>query len=153
MAQPPAPSSVEALHARLAARLVDLRPLHVAHVMRAVLDISALPCTHRLGSLEFGFDEDEGRIARIEARFAERGVRDPFQPMDLGYEVEIQLPRIIPTRMADDGEQGDHAVMRVHSASSSDGSLVARFVRALADLGAYRNIEPVVALSVETNLL
>lgn len=149
MAKLPAPSSVEALHTRLEARIVDLQPLHVAHVMRAFLEVAALPCTHRLASLEFAFDEDEGRIARIEARFAEKGILDPFQPLDRGYEAEIHLPRIIPTRPPDD----DQAVMRVHTASTSDERLVARFVRALADLGAYRNIEPVVAVAVHTNLL
>jgi hypothetical protein len=138
---------VETLHARLSARLAKLSPLVVADVMRAFLEVSSLHGAQRLVWLEFAFDEDDGRIARIEARFARQNAIDPFDGPPLGYVVELSLPRLIPPRAAADDAQ------RVLAFPMGEGSLVARFTRALADLGAYRTIESLVALEAETYLL
>ena len=127
---------VEALHALLGARLAMRQPLVVKDVVRAFLEVSSLPCDKMLCSLEFAFDEDEDRIARLEARFVDGNT--PVRSADElgGYEVQILLPRFIPARAA-----GEGAAASTSDEVQSEGNLVARFVRALADLGAYRTIE------------
>lgn len=146
----PARLDIEALHVRLCQRIADLHPPFVADVMRAFLEVSSLPCDQRLWSLEFAFDEDDGRVAHIEARFVDRSARAPFVEGLRGYEVQLLLPRVIPTRAPADGEpMAEHGLVM----ASTDGTLVSRFVRALADLGAYRTIEPLEARSVEVLLL
>ncbi len=111
--------------------------------MRAFLEVSVLPCDHRLWSLEFGFDEDDSRVARLEAMFAPRHATNP-QAEDLGgYEVHVLLPKILPPRPA--GEAGPMA--EVGSGAPTAEKLVARFLVALADLGSYRTIELLTARS------
>jgi hypothetical protein len=141
---------VEALHARLCQRIAELHPLFVADVTSVFLEISSLPCEESLWSLEFAFDEDDGRVARIEARFMERSAGDPFREAHRGYEVELLLPRVRPTRASADGER---AAAHVLAMAAEDGSLGSRFLRALADLGAYRTIEALEVLSAEANLI
>lgn len=155
---------VETLHVRLRERLVELRPLVVAEVMRAFLEVSTLPCEKMLWSLEFAFDEDDGRIARLEARFAEPSVTYPpawqgaashgeygdFTKTDLvGYEVHVLLPHVIPSRPNADALRA----AKEGAESLPEHGLVERFVRAYAELGAYRAIEPLVARSAEVYLL
>lgn len=149
MAQLSAMPNVETLHAQLRARMVELRPLVVVDVMQLFLEVSSSPCKEKLASLEFAFDEDEGRLARIEARFVRRGSRDGLDGDPIGYQVELLLPRLIPVRSPADGEASTHVL----ATAAREGSLVARFVRALADLGAYRAIEALVVLEADVHLL
>lgn len=135
---------VEALHAHLSARIAELRPLVVGDVMRVVLDVSSLPCDEMLWSLAFAFDEDDGRIARIEAVFRDYGAALFSDEPPRGFAVEILLPKLIPKR---------DPSARASERPSDQGSLVARFERALADLGAYRTIEALEALSADVYLL
>lgn len=146
----PARFELEALHARLCQRITALRPAIVGQVMQTFLEVSSLPCERRLWSLEFAFDEDDGRVARIEARFAEPGISDPTNGVLRGYEVELLLPRLIPARGPASREPVAGYALAM---AASDGTLVSRFLRGLADLGAYRTIEPLEALSVEPLLL
>ncbi len=141
---------VEALHVRLCERIAELHPLIVADVMRVFLEVSSLPCELMLWSFEFAFDEDDGRIARLEARFAKRGA-PPRSTDDLpGYEVQVLLPKVIPAHPPADGVR---AATSAPENAPAPGSLVARFVQALADLGAYRTIETLEARSAEVYLL
>lgn len=144
---------VEALHARLRERIAEVQPPIVSELMRVFLEISVLPCVLRLWSLEFAFDEDDGRIARMEARFAKQDAahRDLDELDDLrGYEVQILLPKIIPPRPASED-----------AATTTDGdetpptpsALVARFQRALVDLGSYRSVETIEARSATVLLV
>jgi hypothetical protein len=144
----PARLDVGALHVRLCERLGALQPRSVADVMRVFLEVSSLACEEKLWSLEFAFDEDDGRVARIEARFVDRDARDPLEGPPRGYEVHVLLPKLIPPRMPADGDDEQGVAVAV-----ADGSLVARFLRALADLGAYRTIEPLEAVAADAYLL
>lgn len=141
---PHAPFVVSSLQDCLRDRLAVTDPLTVTRVMRAFLEVAVLPCDRKLWSLEFGFDEDDSRVARLEARYAPRHVGDP-QPDDLlGYEVHVLLPRILPPRPAEDiGPMSE-----VASGAPTAEKLVARFLVALGDLGSYRTIERLVARSV-----
>ena len=147
---PAARFHAEALHSLLCQRIAQLHRPVVADVMGVFLEVSSLAREQGLWSLEFAFDEDDGRIARVEARLWDP--RDPA-PVDgelPGYEVLLALPRLIPvTSLEDRNKAADHLLML---AAGHDG-LVARFVRALTDLGAYRGIEPIEALSAEAHLL
>ncbi len=147
---PPVPARLhlEALHVRLCRQLADLRPRRVADVMRVFLEVSSIASEEGLWSLQFAFDEDDGRIARIEARFVEPNGPDPLEGDLRGYEVHLLLPRVLPPRAQVEGDAPQGLAMM-----ATDGSLVARFVRALADLGAYRTIEGLEALSAEAHLL
>jgi hypothetical protein len=146
----PAHLHIEAIHGRLCRRIAELRPPVVADVINTFLEVSSLPCVQRLWSLEFAFDEDDGRIALIEARFVDRSGRDPVGGELRGYEVQLLLPKVIPARAPADGQSvAEHGL----AMAATDGALVSRFVRALADLGAYRTIERLEAVTVETCLL
>jgi hypothetical protein len=74
----------------------------------------------------------------------------PLDEAPRGYEVLLHLPRLIPARAPADRES---AAARGWAATAAEGSIVARFVRALADLGAYRTLEALEAVSVEAELL
>ena len=151
MGRVPAPRvDVEALHERLCERVAELHPLVVADVVRVFLEVSSLPCKQMLWSIEFAFDEDDGRIAHIEARFTTqpaKGLSDEALP---GYEVEVLLPNVLPAHPPADGVRA--AKYAPENAGAHDG-LVARFVRALAELGAYRTIEMLEARSAKVYLL
>ncbi len=141
---------VDALHRRLRERLAELRPLVVADVMRVFLEVSSLPCEQPLWSFEFAFDEDDSRIARLEARFANYKRAIP-SPEDLhGYDVEVLLPKVLPARAPADGVR---AAKNAPENATSEGSLAARFVLALAELGAYRTIELLEVQSAEVYLI
>lgn len=139
---------VEALHAVLREKIVALRPLVVTDVMRVFLEVSSFPCEQMLWSFAFAFDEDDGRLARLEARFAEHGVTNPSEEELGGYDVLLLLPNVIPARTASDG-----TATRWREDALAPGGLVARFVHAFAELGAYRTIEMVEARSAEVHLL
>lgn len=146
----PARLTIEALRARVEKRIAGLHRLVVADVMRVFLEVSILECEQMLFSLEFAFDEDDGRIARFEARFADWSTQEPPEELE-GYELLVQLPRVIPPR---EPVAGVHtAAERAIELAGPHGSLVARFVRALADLGAYRSIERLEAVAVDAYLL
>lgn len=147
----PAHSTVNALRARLEQRIAGLHRPIVADVMRVFVEVSLLDCELALWSLEFAFDEDEGRVARFEAQFAEWDARDPSTAAIAGYELQVVLPRVIPVRRPVDGIRAAQRALEL--AGRRHGNLVARFVRALSDLGAYRTIEPLEAVSVEAHLL
>ncbi len=141
---------VEALYALLCDRLAVLEPCAVAAVTRVFLEVSLLPCEERLWSLEFAFDQDDGRIARVVACFVDRLAKRPTEEAPRGYQVDMLLPRVLPPRAPSDGvelegESGGDDV--------SDGALVARFERALVVLGAYRSVETIELVSVEAHLL
>ncbi len=63
------------LYALLCDRLAVLEPCAVAAVTRVFLDVSLMPCEERLWSLEFAFDQDDGRIARVVACFVDRNAK------------------------------------------------------------------------------
>lgn len=147
----PAHLTVEALRARLEQRIASLYRPVVADVMRVFVEVSLLDCELALWSLEFAFDEDDGRVARFEAQFADWDARDPSTAAVRGYELRVLLPRVIPARGPIDGVRAAERALDL--AGRRHGTLVARFVRALSDLGAYRTIEPLEALSVEAYLL
>ena len=141
---------VEAIHVHLRERIAELHPLVVADVMRVFLEVSSLPCEAMLWSLEFAFDEDDERIARLEACFTKRGVLNPTAEQLSGYEVHVHLPKVIPAHPPLDGVR---TATRALSHEPASGSLVARFVNALDDLGAYHAIERVEARGVDVLLL
>jgi hypothetical protein len=146
----PAPLDVEALHVRLAERIAELHRPVVADVMRVFLEVSSLARDKGLWSLEFAFDEDDGQVARIEARFCDPRVEDPIASELRGYEVRLVMPRVIPLLApADRKKAAEHVLVM----AAGHGSLVSRFVAALTDLGAYRGVEPVAVLSAEAHLL
>jgi hypothetical protein len=144
----PARVRVEALHLRLCGRIAELHRPPVADVVRAFLEVAVL-AGEQLRSLEFVFDEDEGRVARLEARFW--GTSDASEDVPgRGFEVRLTLPRILPLRTP---AQRQKAAERVLSLADKHGSLVNRFIAALSELGAYRAVEPVELLSAEAHLL
>ncbi|HVJ91790.1 MAG TPA: hypothetical protein VM580_18440, partial [Labilithrix sp.] len=132
---PPPRFDIEALHVRLCERITELDRLIVADVMRVFLEVSSLPCEQMLWSVEFAFDEDDGRVARLEARFVKRGAQNPLDDELAGYDVHLLLPNVIPSRPPADGIR---AATLASEIAAADGSLVARFLRALTELGAYR---------------
>lgn len=142
---PPALLELEALEACLRERLAAPGPLTVTDVLRAFLHVLTLPCVRRLWSLEFAFDEHDGRVARLAATFAARDVRAPRPDELLGYEVHLLLPMILSLPATEDAG----AVLDVTGDASTAEGLVASFLRALADLGAYRSIERLVVRSAE----
>lgn len=149
---PPQRSDVEGLREQLCDALAELHPLVVADVLRAFLEVSARPCEQMLWSLEFAFDEDDSRVARLEARFVDRPVVSPSDDELYGYDVLLLLPRVIPARPSEGAlrtEGGEPA--RAHE-DRTPRSLVARFLRALADLGAYDVIARLEARAVEVQL-
>lgn len=138
------PPDVVDLHARLVERLDEVRPLVVRDVLRVFVDVASLPCRRRLWSFEFCFDEDEGRTARLEARFVAHGMSGIPGDEDLdGFNVDVRLPHLIPARPFDE--------LALAAADKEAGAvnLVTRFNRALADLGAYQVIEPLEARGVD----
>ena len=145
---PPVRLQVRAIHTRLRLELAALVQPRVRDVMKTFLDVTGLASTKGLWSLEFAFDEDDSRIARLEARFG-NGVLAQRMGADLrGVEVRILLPKELPKYSLE-----GHAFEAPVSLPPDPASLVARFVRSLADLGAYRFIEPLIAQGVETDLL
>ncbi len=147
---PAARVHVEALHVLLRQRIAELHRPVVADVMRVFLEVSSLASKQGLWSLEFVFDEDDGRVARIEARFWDARIAAPASAELQGYEVRLVMPRVIPvTAPAARKKAADHVLVM----ASGHGSLVSRFVVALTDLGSYRGIEPIEPLSVEAHLL
>jgi hypothetical protein len=141
---------VEALHWRLCQRIAELRRPIVADATRVFLEVSSLARERGLWSLEFAFDEDDGRVARIEARFWDPWVATPADGELPGYEVRLVMPKRIPlVTPADRARAAEHVLVM----AAEDGGVVSRFVRALTDLGAYRGIEPVEVLSAEGHLL
>jgi hypothetical protein len=141
---------VEELHALLCEQLAVLQPCAVAAVLRVFVEVSSLPCEQRLWSLEFGFDHDEGRIARLVAAFVDRRAKGPPGDELHGYEVAMMLPRVLPPRAPSDGLELEGPT---GGSELSDGALVARFESALAELGAYRSIETIELVSAEAHLL
>lgn len=140
---------VAALHERLRARLAELSAPVVADVLRVFLEVSQLPCTGRLWSLEFAFDEDEGRIARLEARFAKRDLSDEDLDDLPRYEVQILLPKLIPPY---DQGGGGAAITGAPESEMTPSGLVRRFLAALAEMGAFRAIEGLEARSANVYL-
>jgi hypothetical protein len=146
----PARLDVEALHQRLCERLAGLHRPVVAEAMRVFLEVSSLASEDGLWSLEFTFDEDDGRVARIEARFWDPGIPTPADGALPGYELQLGIPQRIPLLTpADRKKAAEHVLVM----ATTEGGLVSRFVHALTDLGAYRWVEPVEVLSAEAHLL
>lgn len=149
----PAQLDVEGLHLRLCERITGLRSLVVADVMRVFLEVSSLPCEKVLWSFEFAFDEDDSRIARLEARFAKRGASSPSDEELTGYEVHVHLPKVLPVLPARPPADVVRAAIRAPEGAAAKGSLVARFVHALGDLGAYQAIATIEARAAEVYLV
>jgi len=140
---------VESLYERLCEQLAVLQPCEVAAITRLFLEVSSLPCEERLWSLEFAFDDEHGRVARLVASFIDRRATGPTDDSVHGYEIAMMLPRVLPARGSSDG-------LGLGSATSgevADESLVSRFERALAELGAYGTIERIELVSAEAHLL
>ena len=134
------------LHAHLAERLGALRSLVVHDVVRTFEEVASLPCRRLLWSLEFAFDEDTGRTARLEARFAPRAATNPREEDLDGLAVHVLLPRVLPP-------QASHDLLLASAENESPpGALVIRFRRSLAELGAYLTIETLEAREVELHL-
>lgn len=144
---PPVRLQVDAIHARLRVELAALVQPRVRDVMQTFLDVTALASAKGLWSLEFAFDEDDSRIARLEARFGNGLLAERTGARLRGFEVLIQLPKDLPKC-----EIG-HAFEAPVTLPLDPASLVARFVRSLAELGAYRFIEPLTVEGIETELL
>jgi hypothetical protein len=126
------------LFTQLREELAVLERRTVAEVLRVFLEVSSRPCAARLQSLAFAFDDDSGRVAHLEARF------DGPDPDALpGIEVDLTLPRLLPRGSG----RIDSAMAAAYALTST--SLVARFERAIADLGAYRSIENVELVAVD----
>ena len=144
---PPKRFDVDALHVRLCERIAELHPLIVADVVRVFLEVSSLPCEQMPWSLEFAFDEDDSRIARVEARFASDPTLAIAAPEELpGYEVQLLLPKVFPSRSpAENMRTASYAPAK----TGTRDSLVERFTHALAELGAYHTIETFEVLSAE----
>lgn len=141
---------VEALHVQLCQRIAALPSPLVADVMRVFLEVSSLASEQGLWSLAFAFDEDDGRVARAEARFWDGGEVVAAGASLRGYEVQLVLPRVFPVRSPADRQK---AADKVLAMAAEKGSLVTRFVHALTELGAYRTIEPLELVSAEAHLL
>lgn len=140
---------VGTLYVRLREELGALQPLVVGHVMRTFLDVSSHAVARGLWSLEFAFDEDDSRVAVVEARFGD-GLRAARTGARLqGYELRILLPKTLPQYTAETGRNASEHLLT----PADPNDLIARFVRSLTALGAYRLIEPLEAESVETELL
>lgn len=120
--------------------------------MRLFLEVSSLPCEERLWSLEFAFDDEHGRVARLVASFIDRCATGPTDDSGHGYEIAMMLPRVLPQRGASDGVAMGSATSG-EVAEVAAGSLVSRFERALAELGAYQTIERIELVSAEAHLL
>jgi hypothetical protein len=146
---PHATFDVEELQDCLRKRLARPRALAVTDVLADFLHVLTLPCDRRLWSLEFAFDESDGRIARLVAMFAERNVPAPTPDDLVGYEVQILLPVFLVPRAAEDVG----AVLDVAEGATTVERLVASFLRALVDLGAYRAIERIIVRSAEVSSL
>ena len=147
---PTARVDVEALYEALREELAELDPRVPAAVMRVFLEVSSRPCEERLWSLQFAFDEHDGRVARLEARFLDRRAAGPTDDDSLhGYEVDMTLPKILPSRAPSGSMQ--RQMESAHAVTSA--ALVASFERALVELGAYRTIEDVPLVSVDAYLL
>ena len=138
---------VDALQAHLSKRIAELRPLVVADITRAILAVSTFPCERSLYSLEFAFDEDDGRAAHFEVQFADWDAKNPAADGLSGYEVFVYLPRVLTP------PPGSANRAAAAAPSPGDADLPARFVRYLADLGAYKTIEPLEAVSADVYLL
>jgi hypothetical protein len=136
------------MHARLRGALAALVQPRVRDVMQAFLDVAGLASAKGLWSLEFAFDEDDSRVARLEARFGNGRLAERVGASLRGFEVRILLPKELPKYSHD-----AHAFEAPVTLPPDPASLVARFVRSLEQLGAYRFIEPLVAEGVETALL
>lgn len=126
--------NVESLRQRLRARVATLATdAVIGDATRLFVEAAAEPCTPSIWSLEFQFDEDDSRVACLEARFG-NGLVDP----DLrGYSMRILLPKLLPKTTFDRALSSPH----LRTIAKDGESLVARFVRALDELGAYRLIE------------
>jgi hypothetical protein len=146
----PSEIDVRALSGRLRDRFLDQRGLVMVDVVRAFLEISLLPCEQKLWSLAFAFDEDEGHVAHLEARFANHGFvtgkdLDHLQ----GYDVEVLLPKFIAACAKAEEDRAIACVER----ELDPTSLGARFLHALSNLGAYRTIEVALVRSATVYLL
>lgn len=143
------PLTVEALRTRLRARIAALGgEVVVGDVTRAFLEVSSEPADPPVWSLEFMFDEDDSRIACLEARFGD-GLAAERAGIELrGYAVRILLPKLLPKATF------DRAIPSPHLRAMADEreSLAARFVRALDELGAYRLIEGLGFRAVDVEL-
>lgn len=146
----PAHLHVEALCTRLREQIAELRPMVVGDVMRAFLEVSSHAVAKGLWSLEFAFDEDDGRVAVVEARFGNGLVAARTGVRLRGYEVRLLLPKTLPKYTPDTGSKASEHLLATRT---DPDDLVARFVRSLSSLGAYRLIEPLELESVEVELL
>lgn len=147
----PVRPNVETLHAHLCERLAELRPLVVSEVMRTFLEVSTLDCELQLWSLAFAFDEDDGRVAHIEAQFADWNARAPSEDGLRGYEIQVLLPRVLRTGAAPVVDATTEPALSLTGEDRK--TLSSRFVRALADLGSYRSIEGIEAVAADAVLL
>ena len=148
MSGPLALVDVDTLYAVLCEALAGLEPRTVADVLRVFLEVSSRPCEERLWSLEFAFDEHDSRVARLEARFLDRGALRPHDADALhGYEVDMTLPKVLPSRPRGGERETTTA------GGAGDDALVARFERALADLGAFTTIRTIDLVAVDAYLL
>lgn len=138
---------VETLHRRLRARLATLAKPVAGDVMRVFLEISSVALEKGLWSLEFSFDEDDSRIARLEAQFGDGTLAQQTGGRLEGYAVLLLLPKTLPKYTAAGDETASEHLLAVRS---DPDDLVARFVRSVATLGAYRLIEALELESIET---
>jgi hypothetical protein len=135
------------LHERILA-LGALGPLVVGDITRVFLEFAAVQTRDELWSLEFAFDEDDSRVARLEARFGNGILAERLGMTLSGYEVRILLPKVLP-KFAHEPSASTY----LQSMRSGTHDLVIRFVRALDEMSGYRYIEQLAAESVETELL
>lgn len=140
--------AMDVVHRRLDERIAALGPLVVGDVTRVFLEFAAVTTRDDLWSLEFAFDEDDSRVARLEARFGNGLLAERLGMTLHGYEARIVLPKELP-KYAFRPEPSAH----LQSMRTGTHDLVMRFVRALDELSGYRYIEGLTADAVETDLL
>jgi hypothetical protein len=144
---PPNRLQVDAFYARLRDELEALADRRVGEVTRTFLEVTGTAVAKGLWSLEFAFDEDDSRVARLEALFGNGLLAARTGARLRGFEVRLLLPKELPKYSLD-----GHAECRLERPADAT-NLVARFVRSLEELGAYRLIEPLVVEGLETELL
>ena len=140
--------AMDVVHRRLHERIGAVGPLVVGDITRVFLEFAAVQTRDDLWSLEFAFDEDDSRIARLEARFGNDLLAERLGMTLHGYEVRILLPKALP-KFAHEPKPSAH----LESMRRGTHDLVTRFVRALDEMSGYRYIEGLTAESVETELL
>ncbi len=124
-------------------RLRKMQPPIVSEYYAVFLEVSgAAVRAPALVAFEFAFDEDDGRIARMEARFAKHDAAhrdlDELDAISGATRCRSLLPKIIPPRPASKTWRPPRTGTRLHRRPAP--SWRASFARSSTCLGSYRAI-------------